>query len=98
MYFYKIEGGTELADSEPAVPQQLREGVALNSPVESSLEKLGWFRWERGKGWTVRKGLEKVTQAQVGNGRRGWTLGDGTMEVKEGREREEEDGRWHGKS
>uniref|UniRef100_A0A183BVQ8 Uncharacterized protein n=1 Tax=Globodera pallida TaxID=36090 RepID=A0A183BVQ8_GLOPA len=56
MYFYKIE------DAESG--HRLRDGVALNGPGESSLEKLGWFRWERGQGWVVRKGLEKITQAQ----------------------------------
>ena len=68
MFFYQI-----LADPTVSGTQQqrnlpmadLRDGVAVNGPGESSLEKLGWFRWERGQGWIVRKGLEKITQAQV---------------------------------
>lgn len=63
MYFYKIEG-TE-AEDEVNAGKRLRDGVPLNGPGENSLEKLGWFRWERGQGWMVRKGLEKMTQAQV---------------------------------
>ncbi|KAF7637125.1 hypothetical protein Mgra_00003513, partial [Meloidogyne graminicola] len=57
MYFYQIMSNTEL--------NQLREGVSLNGPSESSLEKLGWFRWdEKSNGWIIRKGLEKITQSQ----------------------------------
>lgn len=63
MYFYKIEG-TE-GEDEVNAGKRLRDGVPLNGPGENSLEKLGWFRWERGQGWMVRKGLEKMTQAQV---------------------------------
>ncbi|KAL3079014.1 hypothetical protein niasHS_014796 [Heterodera schachtii] len=60
MYFYKIEDPEADADSK----HRLRDGVPLNWPGESNLEKLGWFRWEKGHGWAVRKGLEKITQAQ----------------------------------
>ena len=57
MYFYQI-----INDSPP----QLREGVPLNGPGENSLEKFGWLRLdEKNGGWIVRKGLEKITQAQV---------------------------------
>uniref|UniRef100_A0A1I8AX12 Uncharacterized protein n=1 Tax=Meloidogyne hapla TaxID=6305 RepID=A0A1I8AX12_MELHA len=56
MYFYQI-----ITDSPP----QLREGIPLNGPGENSLEKLGWLRLdEKNGGWIVRKGLEKITQAQ----------------------------------
>ncbi|CAK5096306.1 unnamed protein product [Meloidogyne enterolobii] len=56
MYFYQI-----INDSPP----QLREGVPLNGPGENSLEKFGWLRLdEKNGGWIVRKGLEKITQAQ----------------------------------
>ena len=41
----------------------LRGGIAINDVEESSLDKLGWFRWE-GNTWSVRNGLVKMTQAQ----------------------------------
>ncbi|KAI1712319.1 type I membrane glycoproteins cell-cell fusogen domain-containing protein [Ditylenchus destructor] len=53
IYFWQI--GTDR--------QRLRGGVPVNDLSETDLNKLGWFRWEQGK-WNVRKGLEKITQAQ----------------------------------
>jgi hypothetical protein len=41
----------------------LRGNVLMNEPSESRLDRLGWFRWEAGE-WTIRQGLEKITQAQ----------------------------------
>ena len=57
MYFYQISG---TSDYTP----QLRGGVSLNEISETSLDRLGWFRWENGN-WNIRKGLVKITQAQV---------------------------------
>jgi hypothetical protein len=45
--------------------KQLHGNVQLNEPNEKSLDKLGWFRLENNR-WTVHKGLEKITHAQVG--------------------------------
>uniref|UniRef100_A0A1I7S2N5 Apple domain-containing protein n=1 Tax=Bursaphelenchus xylophilus TaxID=6326 RepID=A0A1I7S2N5_BURXY len=42
---------------------EVRGNVRINEPSENSLEKLGWFRYEKGS-WRVRRGLEKVTKAQ----------------------------------
>lgn len=42
----------------------LRNGVRINDLTENSLEKLGWFRFEEDK-WMVKRGLEKITKAQV---------------------------------
>lgn len=66
MYFYQIFGdGDQPQKQHSPAFAELRDGIALNAPGESSLEKLGWLRWEKGMGWTVRKGLEKITSAQV---------------------------------
>lgn len=43
----------------------LRGNVRLNEPDESSMDKLGWFRLQQGA-WTVRRGPEKISKAQVG--------------------------------
>jgi predicted NUDIX family NTP pyrophosphohydrolase len=44
--------------------QVLREGQAVNDLGETSLDKLGWMRKEQGA-WSIRKGLVKITDAQV---------------------------------
>ncbi|VDP11177.1 unnamed protein product [Heligmosomoides polygyrus] len=36
--------------------------VSLNDIGESSLEKLGWFRWDKGQ-WDIRRGAAKLRQA-----------------------------------
>jgi hypothetical protein len=76
MYFYQIYGPSQATSEDVQqkqqtnnIPTELRDGIQLNAPGENNLEKLGWLRWERGTGWNVRKGLEKITQAQVGEGR-----------------------------
>ncbi|KAK0395940.1 hypothetical protein QR680_001499 [Steinernema hermaphroditum] len=51
MYFWK-------QGSKP----DLRGGVPMNDVFESSLDKLGWMRWEEGR-WDIRKGIVKITQA-----------------------------------
>lgn len=38
--------------------------VSLNDIGESSLEKLGWFRWDKGQ-WDIRRGAAKLRQAHV---------------------------------
>uniref|UniRef100_A0AC35TZG0 Protein kinase domain-containing protein n=1 Tax=Rhabditophanes sp. KR3021 TaxID=114890 RepID=A0AC35TZG0_9BILA len=41
----------------------LRGGVTLNDIAETSMDKLGWMRYEKEE-WSVRNGLVKLTQAQ----------------------------------
>ncbi|TMS35817.1 hypothetical protein L596_003132 [Steinernema carpocapsae] len=50
------------ASAARAVTPDLRGGIPLNDVFESSLDKLGWMRWEEGR-WDIRKGLMKITQA-----------------------------------
>lgn len=54
MYFWQI--GAE--------NKQIRGGIMLNDLSETSIEKLGWLRWEDGR-WNIKNGLVKITQAQV---------------------------------
>jgi hypothetical protein len=62
LYFFKTMS-SDTVDS--GAGKRLRTGVPLNDQIEGDLEKLGWFRWDKIAGWTVKKGLEKITQAQV---------------------------------
>uniref|UniRef100_A0A7E4UXP0 Tyrosine-protein kinase receptor n=1 Tax=Panagrellus redivivus TaxID=6233 RepID=A0A7E4UXP0_PANRE len=56
LYFWRIGDGI----NDRAV---LHGGISLNDVDETSVDKLGWMRWEN-NAWAIRNGLVKLTQAQ----------------------------------
>uniref|UniRef100_A0A0K0F446 Anchor cell fusion failure-1 (inferred by orthology to a C. elegans protein) n=1 Tax=Strongyloides venezuelensis TaxID=75913 RepID=A0A0K0F446_STRVS len=45
---------------------KIRSGAPLNDVLETSLDKLGWFRFEKNR-WVVKKGNIKITEAHHAN-------------------------------
>ncbi|CEF60293.1 Hypothetical protein SRAE_X000203100 [Strongyloides ratti] len=62
LYFYERKYDFENVEKNI----NIHSGVTLNDILETSLDKLGWFRFEKNR-WIVKKGNIKITEAHHAN-------------------------------